>query len=378
MRINSAGTVDVQHDAYDGMQRSLTLSNPRNAAGSGDGTSIYFNNTGTSTIARSAYIGGVSETNYGQSNALVFGTSSGGSAPTEAVRIDSSGNLLVGTTDTTPYDNSANSTADNGIVAGAGLFAAARYQGSVGLFNRTGNDGEILGFKRSGANVGSIGSRGGVVSHIILDPRSGGAGLTAAGASLFPTNNAGAVSDAAIDLGYSVGGTNYRFKDLWLSGDVFVGATSQINSSKTSILGTATTNVLGLKTEHSNYLISGYSSTTEVFRVASSGNVTNANNSYGSLSDERLKSNIVDASSQLDDIMAVQVRSYTLDSTGETHIGVVAQELEASGMSGLVEEDKEGIKSVKYSVLYMKAIKAIQEQQATIEALTARIAALES
>jgi len=74
----------------------------------------------------------------------------------ERMRIDASGNLLVGTTDTTPYNNNANSTADNGIVAGAGLFAAARYQGSVGLFNRTGNDGEILGFKRSGAAVGSI------------------------------------------------------------------------------------------------------------------------------------------------------------------------------------------------------------------------------
>ena len=98
MRITSSGLLEVQHDAYDGMQRSLTLSNPRNAAGSGDGTSIYFNNTGTSTIARSAYIGSVSETNYGQSNTLVFGTSSGGNAPTEAMRIDSNKTLLVGTT----------------------------------------------------------------------------------------------------------------------------------------------------------------------------------------------------------------------------------------------------------------------------------------
>ncbi len=83
---------------------------------------------------------------------------------TERMRIDG-GNLLVGTTDTTPYNNNANSTADNGIVAGAGLFAAARYQGSVGLFNRTGNDGEILGFKRSGAAVGSISVAASVTSY---------------------------------------------------------------------------------------------------------------------------------------------------------------------------------------------------------------------
>ena len=95
MRIDAIGLLEVQHDVYAGMQRSLTLSNPRNDVGTGDGTSIYFNNTGTSTIARSAYIGGVSEENYGQSNALVFGTSSGGNAPTEAMRIDSSGHAII-------------------------------------------------------------------------------------------------------------------------------------------------------------------------------------------------------------------------------------------------------------------------------------------
>jgi hypothetical protein len=120
------------------------------------------------------------------------------------------------------------------------------------------------------------------------------------------------------------------------------------------------------------------SSNTTVFQVDTDGDVTNTNNSYGAISDERLKSNIVDASSQIDDIMAVQVRSYTLNETGETHIGVVAQELEASGMSGLVQEDEEGMKSVKYSVLYMKAIKAIQEQQAIIEDLQTRLSALEA
>jgi len=112
--------------------------------------------------------------------------------------------------------------------------------------------------------------------------------------------------------------------------------------------------------------------------IEANGDVLNTNNSYGALSDERLKSNIVDASSQIDDIMAVQVRSYTLDSTGDTHIGVVAQELESAGMSGLVKEDEEGMKSVKYSILYMKAIKALQEAVAKIESLEARVAVLEA
>ena len=111
-------------------------------------------------------------------------------------------------------------------------------------------------------------------------------------------------------------------------------------------------------------------------QVMGDGDLQNTNNSYGAISDARLKSNIVDASSQIDDIMAVQVRSYTLNETGATHIGVVAQELEASGMSGLVKEDEEGMKSVKYSILYMKAIKALQEAVTRIETLEAEVAAL--
>jgi len=110
--------------------------------------------------------------------------------------------------------------------------------------------------------------------------------------------------------------------------------------------------------------------------IRGDGDVENVNNSYGAISDERIKSNIVDASSQIDDIMAVQVRSYTLNQTGAKHIGVVAQELEASGMSGLVKTDDEGMKSVKYSILYMKAIKALQEAVTRIETLEAEVAAL--
>jgi hypothetical protein len=109
--------------------------------------------------------------------------------------------------------------------------------------------------------------------------------------------------------------------------------------------------------------------------VRGDGDLENTNNNYGAISDERLKSDIVDASSQIDDIMAVQVRSYTLNETGDTHIGVVAQELEASGMSGLVKTDDEGMKSVKYSILYMKAIKALQEAVTRIETLEAEVAA---
>ena len=114
------------------------------------------------------------------------------------------------------------------------------------------------------------------------------------------------------------------------------------------------------------------------FRVLASGNVANTNNSYGSLSDVSLKENIVDANSQWDDIKAVKVRNFNLkDDTDKVKmLGVVAQELETVSPN-LVWEDKEGLKGVSYSVLYMKAMKCLQEAQARIETLEAKVDALE-
>jgi len=126
------------------------------------------------------------------------------------------------------------------------------------------------------------------------------------------------------------------------------------------------------------------------FLIYNNGNILNANNSYGSLSDIKLKENIVTASSQWDDIKALQVRKYNFkEETGHqthTQIGLVAQEAELIS-PGLVSEspdrDEEGnelettTKSINYSVLYMKAVKALQEAMERIETLEARITALE-
>tara|TARA_B100001093_G_scaffold262237_1_gene250680 strand:- start:194 stop:940 length:747 start_codon:yes stop_codon:yes gene_type:complete len=117
---------------------------------------------------------------------------------------------------------------------------------------------------------------------------------------------------------------------------------------------------------------------------ANNGNVTNATGSYGTISDVTLKENISDASSQWDDIKALQVRKYSMkedDLDSANKIGVIAQELETSGMNGLVEEitwNSETTKTVKYSILYMKSIKALQEAMTRIETLEAKVTALES
>jgi hypothetical protein len=123
---------------------------------------------------------------------------------------------------------------------------------------------------------------------------------------------------------------------------------------------------------------------TTVFIVYNNGNVQNTNNSYAGISDIKLKENIVDATSQWDDLKALQVRNYNFKE-GQTHtqIGLVAQEVELVS-PGLVTEspdrDEDGndlgtvTKSVNYSVLYMKAVKALQEAMERIETLEGMVA----
>ncbi len=138
-----------------------------------------------------------------------------------------------------------------------------------------------------------------------------------------------------------------------------------------------------------HYFLYFADSSTGRFRVYSDGDVDNHDNSYGSMSDVKLKENIVDAKSQWDDIKAVRVRNFNFksDTPSDKRLGVIAQEIESISPSLVTEHpdlDKEGkdlgttTKSVKYSILYMKAIKCLQEAMAKIETLEAKVAALEA
>jgi hypothetical protein len=126
---------------------------------------------------------------------------------------------------------------------------------------------------------------------------------------------------------------------------------------------------------------------TDSFIVWSNGNVINTNGSYGTISDAKMKTDIVDAGSQWGDIKAIRFRKFKMkdDPTGLMQLGVVAQELEQTS-PGLIDEhpdrDAEGndlgttTKSVKTSVLLMKAAVALQEAMVRIEKLEAEVAAL--
>jgi len=176
------------------------------------------------------------------------------------------------------------------------------------------------------------------------------------------------------------------------------------------------------QTSGTHDIMQGLRSSDVKFIVENDGDTYNQNGTFSSISDERLKENITDANSQWDDIKALKVKNFDLkiDDTAPRQIGVIAQELEASGMNGLVKErnptvpqieidgslgtleddtdrpilDEEGnetgtyhkkvksvnskVKLVKNSILFMKAVKALQESMERIEQLEAKVTALES
>ena len=166
-----------------------------------------------------------------------------------AMTIDSSENVMIGTTDNSPNNNNANSSADNGIsLRGAiGKIEVARYNSIPFDANRTGSDGEILNFRRSGTIVGSIQSRASAMLSIVLNPSgSDGAGFTGGSNAVLPAN-ASALSDNAIDLGVG----SYRYKDLYLSGGVFLGGTGSANKLSDVETGTWTPTADGGSTTYS-------------------------------------------------------------------------------------------------------------------------------
>jgi hypothetical protein len=275
----------------------------------------------------------------------------------ESARIDSSGRLLVGTS-TTSQGSRAVFQGYSGDATGPGIVRLAA--GSATPANAT--------------DLGSIefSDSGHVSSARVIATRDGGAwtsGSSHPSRFVFSTTADGASSPTE-RMRITSSGTVNTFGS---TADAFV-------SRSSSAAGTTNYNI------RCTYSATGTLDGTVAFQVSTNGNVTNTNNSYGAISDIKLKENIVDATPQWNDIKALQVRKYNFKK-GQTHtqIGLVAQEVELISPGLVIESpdcDEEGndlgtvTKSVNYSVLYMKAVKALQEAMERIETLEAAVASL--
>jgi hypothetical protein len=297
----------------------------------------------------------------------------------ESARLDSSGRLLVGTS--TAYGQSS-------LIPKLQVIGTTS-DASIGSI-RTSDDiggARIVLSKSRGTNISGI--------NTIVEADDELGGIYFSGADGVNRNSIGALIKAEVDGTPGAGD---------MPGRIVLSTTASGASSPTERMRIKNTgsiscyqtgsDALVLRSSQAagttNKLITALHSGTGVdsggtasFIVYTNGNVANTNNSYTAISDIKLKENIVDANSQWDDLKALQVRNYNLKE-GQTHtqIGLVAQEVELVS-PGLVSEspdrDEDGndlgtvTKSVNYSVLYMKAVKALQEAMERIETLEQRL-----
>jgi hypothetical protein len=144
----------------------------------------------------------------------------------EAMRIDASGNLLVGTASgsgVSAPDNSATAS-DAGVrISGDGYIGVGIDSNPAMYLNLMGSDGEILQLKKDGVSVGSIGTTG---SNVVIGTGNTGLRFYDGGSAIIPHTAAGGSSNGLVDLGQ--GGFN-EFKDLHLSGGVYLGGTGAAN-----------------------------------------------------------------------------------------------------------------------------------------------------
>jgi hypothetical protein len=151
------------------------------------------------------------------------------SADATAITIDSSENVLVGTTDDVVWNNSANSSADNGHNfrtdgrSGFSSYQANANSNATINVNRTGSDGDFIRAFKSGSLVGSIGN---ISSRMYIGSGDTGIYFDSIRNQVQPNNpSTGSNIDATIDLGRDV----FRFKDLYLSGGAYLGGTGSAN-----------------------------------------------------------------------------------------------------------------------------------------------------
>ena len=187
-------------------------------------------------------------------------------------------------------------------------------------------------------------------------------------------------------------GTDNPATKLQVQGDtVSPSGTLLVNTpaSGTGLRGVFFRSDFDVSTAASAELLNVNNSASSIFRVFANGNA-NLSGALIENSDAKLKKNVTEATPKLDDISAIRFVNYELKEgpqKDQKRFGVIAQELEEI-FPALVETtpdlDEEGnetgtvTKSVKYSVLTLMAVKALQEANDKITALEERLAALEA
>jgi hypothetical protein len=193
-----------------------------------------------------------------------------------AATLDNSGNLLVGRT-------AVDSQSIVGHQLDADGYAIHVCDGdAAAYFGRNTSDGEIVSFRKDGTSVGSIGV---YTDRIYLSTANRGIALDESGANLLPVNGTGINNDATLNLGAS----SARWKDLYLSGGVYLGGTGSAHKLDDYEEGTWVPNPVSTGATFNTSAVGKYTKVGNLVFItmyldnasAPTGTLTNTMNIYG-------------------------------------------------------------------------------------------------
>jgi hypothetical protein len=358
----------------------------------------------------------------------IVGLSTGGS---ERMRINSSGNVGIGTTTPTALRTRNLEVSSGGTNDGAAVIVGKRGSG-VATLRLTGLDttvGTDINFNFP--NTGDLGffDRASSVNRMVINS-SGNVGIgTTTPDYRFTVLNAGATSgviagfgtnsvENLLTLSYDTTSGESKFEGS-VNGPTCLsapGATSvtfktnatermRIDSSGNLLVGTTSTNPVGANTTGVTIAPAGFLNIQR--SVGSAGSMAVGNNTAGSLitfyyttggiinvggisitstttsyvtsSDYRLKENIAPMTGALEKVASLKPCTYTWKSDGSVGEGFIAHELqEVAPYAVSGEKDGKEMQGVDYGKITPLLTAALQEALAKIETLEARIAALET
>jgi hypothetical protein len=339
------------------------------------GMNAGYSNTASGNVFLGAYVGYYNTS--GVANAALGGAFVGTTNTTFQANTTGSYNTVLGAAAL-----QSNTTASNNTAVGY----QAGYSNQTGLYNTF-----------VGSNAGYNSNKNGNGLNTFIGNGSGSAVTTGSNHTIIGAYDgyAGGALDIRTANNYIVlsdGAGNPRgiFDG---SGNFLVGRTSVIATEKFNVTS-ASTEVAFFQNSSNTSGYSGIRSqigssntSTWHFRGETRGYTNyylygNGTTSYSS--DIRLKKNVQTARGYLEDLNKLRVVKYQWKGEDpdcqQVELGLIAQEVEEVFPNLIQEHEVEGVgnmKHIKQSVLPFMMLKAIQEQQAIIESLTARVSALE-
>jgi len=332
------------------------------------GVGLNYYNNGTNDIYRVTYNASKYEQAGGQHRWFNAPSGTAGNAITftQAMTLDASGNLGVGTTSPQARLDVRTSGSASNIFVTSDISTSA-LASRISLGNSTGASRFTMGMFGTAGELAYLGSEGNFPVYFQTNGTER-MRIDSSGNLLVGTTSAGA--KAVISQG-TTGSDTLKLENTTAGPyGAYINWTAATPNNTT------------------NYFMLCVDSTNAKLYIYSNGTVSNRTGTYNTISDQKIKQDIVDAGSQWNDIKAVRFRKYRLiddvaaNPSAPYLLGVVAQELEQTSPA-LIDNCKdkdtgEITKGVKTSVLLMKAAKALQEAMERIETLEAKVTALES